>query len=180
MASLALGYIGFPAAMGWDYQSSAPGVFAHEEGHNFNRPHSPCGGAGSPDPSYPYIIALGYAKDGIIGVPGWDAFASSNNLKDQSAFTDIMGYCSNQWISDYVYTSELNYRAGLSFDVVSADAVNGTNSQDALLVWGRIENGNVILEPAFKVAATGIAPQTWALCLAGQGCSGPDPDDPTV
>ena len=154
-----LGFIGFPAAMGWDYQSSAPGVFAHEEGHNFNRPHSPCGGAGSPDPSYPYTIALGYAADGIIGVPGWDAFASSNNLKDQNTFTDIMGYCSNQWISDYVYTSELNYRQGLSFDVVSADVVNGTNTQDALLVWGRIENGSVILEPAFKVRATGIAPE---------------------
>ena len=146
--------------MGWDYQSSAPGVFAHEEGHNFNRPHSPCGGAGSPDPNYPYA-------GGVIGVPGWDVFASSNNLKRSisAILPDIMGYCSNQWISDYVYTSELNYRAGLSFDVVSADAVNGTNSQDALLVWGRIENGNVILEPAFKVKATGIAPQpgpyTW-------------------
>ncbi len=147
-----LGFVGFPAAIGWDYQSSAPGVFAHEEGHNFNRQHSPCGGASNPDLNYPYA-------GGLIGVPGWDVFASSNNLKDQNTFTDIMGYCPNQWISDYVYTSELNYRQGLSFDVVSADVVNGTSSQEALLVWGRIENGNVILGPAFKVAATGIAPQ---------------------
>jgi len=154
-----LGYIGFPAAMGWDYQGTAPSIFAHEEGHNFDRPHSPCGGAGSPDPAYPYTIAKGYPADGAIGVTGWDAFAASNNLKDEISFTDIMGYCSNQWISDYVYKAELNYREGLSFDVVSADVVNGTNSQDALLVWGRIENGNVVLEPAFKVPATGIAPQ---------------------
>ena len=153
-----LGFIGFPAAMGWDYQSSAPGVFAHEEGHNFNRPHSPCGGAGNPDPNYPY-------PGGLIGVTGWDAFASSGNLKDENTFTDVMGYCSSQWISDYVYKSELSYRASLSFDVVGADVANGTSTQDALLVWGRIENGNVILEPAFKVKATGIAPQpgpyTW-------------------
>jgi hypothetical protein len=157
-----LGFIGFPAAMGWDYQSSAPGVFAHEEGHNFNSQHSPCAPPGvtitGVDPAYPYPNA-------IIGVPGWDAFASSGNLKDENTFTDIMGYCSNQWISDYVYKSELSYRASQSFDVVGADVVNGTSNQDALLVWGRIENGNVILEPAFKVKATGIAPQpgpyTW-------------------
>ena len=153
-----LGFVGFPAAMGWDYQSSAPGVFAHEEGHNFNRPHSPCGGAGSPDPNYPY-------PGGLIGVAGWDVFASSNNFKDPdpnlspTPYTDIMGYCSKQWISDYVYKSELNFRAGLSFDVASADVVKTSEPQDALLVWGRIENDKVILEPAFKVRATGIAPQ---------------------
>jgi len=147
-----LGFIGFPAAMGWDYTSDAPEIFAHEEGHNFNRQHSPCGGAGNPDPNYPYA-------GGIIGVPGWDAFATSGNLKDQNTFTDVMGYCSNQWISDYVYMSELNYRASKSFDVASVSVSNDSDPQDALLVWGRIENGNVTLEPAFKVRATGIAPQ---------------------
>ncbi|HWZ84485.1 MAG TPA: IPT/TIG domain-containing protein [Terriglobales bacterium] len=58
-----LGWIGFPAAIGWDANGSFASVFAHEEGHNFNRPHSPCGGASSPDPNYPYPGA-------IIGVPG--------------------------------------------------------------------------------------------------------------
>ena len=151
-----LGWVGQPGAVGWDYQSSAPSVLAHEEGHNFGRPHSPCGGADSPDPSYPYA-------GGLIGVPGWDVFASSSNLKNKDTFTDVMGYCSNQWISDYVYTSELNFRASKSIDAVSADLSSGP--QDALLVWGRIENGNVILEPAFKVRNTGVAqevgPYTW-------------------
>ncbi len=151
-----LGFIGAPAAMGWDYQSSAPSVLAHEEGHNFGRPHSPCGGADSPDPNYPYA-------NGLIGVPGWDVFASSSNLKDKNTYTDIMGYCSTQWISDYVYNSELNFRASKSFDVVSADSTSST--PDALLIWGRIENGNVVLEPAFKVRNTGAAleagPYTW-------------------
>lgn len=154
-----LGFVGFPAAMGWDYTSDAAEVFAHEEGHNFNRPHSPCGGASGPDPNYPYTVALGYPSDGVIGVPGWDVFASSNNLKNQNTFTDVMGYCNNQWISDYVYKSELNYRATKSFDVVSADVVNGTNPPEGLLVWGRIENGTVTLEPAFKVPSTGVAPE---------------------
>jgi hypothetical protein len=146
-----IGYIGFPAAIGWDY-SSGPSVLAHEEGHNFGRQHSPCGGASNPDPNYPY-------SGGIIGVPGWDAFASSGNLKTLN-HTDIMGYCSNQWISDYVYTSILNFRANNSFDV--APDVVGSAGQEGLLVWGRIENGLTILEPAFRVPATGITPQAGA------------------
>ena len=92
-------------------------------------------------------------------MPGWDAFAASASLKDENSFTDIMGYCSNQWISDYGYMSELNFRFNGGFDVVSADVSNSSNPQNALLVWGRIVNGNVILEPAFKVHATGIAPE---------------------
>ena len=142
-----LGFIGFPAAMGWD-SFSVDAVLAHEEGHNFGRQHSPCGGASNPDPNYPY-------PGGIIGVPGWDAFATSSSLKPTTD-TDIMGYCSNQWISDYVYLSELNFRAGNGFDVAS-DVV--TKTGDGLLIWGRIEDGKVILEPAFEVPATGVAPE---------------------
>jgi Peptidase M66 len=150
-----IGYIGFPAAIGWDF-NSGPSVLAHEEGHNFGRPHSPCGGASNPDPNYPYA-------GGIIGVPGWDAFATSSNLKTSANHTDIMGYCSNQWVSDYVYTSILNFRANNSFDI--APDVVGAAGQEGLLVWGRIENGRAILEPAFRVPATGVVPQagpyTW-------------------
>ena len=146
-----LGYIGAPAAIGWDY-NGAEWVLAHEEGHNFGRQHSPCGGASNPDPAYPY-------PGGLIGVPGWDVFATSGNLKPTTD-SDIMGYCSNQWISDYVYKSVLNFRAaqGASFDVVPDVASNGANTntkKTGLLVWGRIEGGRMILEPAFRVSATG-------------------------
>jgi hypothetical protein len=146
-----LGYIGFPAAMGWDY-SSGPAVLAHEIGHNFGRQHSPCGGASNPDPNYPY-------PGGIIGVPGWDAFATSNNLKTSADHTDIMGYCSNQWVSDYVYISVLNFRLSSPIGMMASDVVGGNSTQEGLLVWGRIENGQVILEPAFRVPITGVAPQ---------------------
>src|SRR5579859_2395561 len=156
-----LGYIGAPAAIGWDY-AGAEWVLAHEEGHNFGRQHSPCGGASNPDPNYPY-------PGGTIGVPGWDAFAASDNLKPTTD-TDIMGYCSNQWISDYVYKSVLNFRAaqGTSFDVQADAVTNGAaagGTKEGLLVWGRLEGGRMILEPAFRVAAMGApvaaGPYTW-------------------
>jgi len=156
-----LGYIGAPAAIGWDH-SGAEWILAHEEGHNFGREHSPCGGASNPDPNYPYT-------GGTIGVPGWDAFATSGNLKPMND-TDIMGYCNNQWISDYVYKAVLNFRAaqGTSFDVQPDVATTGSapsGTKDGLLVWGRLEGGRMILEPAFRVAAIGVTvpegPYTW-------------------
>src|SRR5579871_93186 len=170
-----LGYIGAPAAIGWDVTNSGQAgtqwVLAHEEGHNFGRQHSPCGGAANPEPNYPYA-------GGTIGVPGWDVFVSSGNIKPITD-TDIMGYCSNQWISDYVYKSVLSFRASSSFDVqpdaASSAAIvqNPADPKEGLLVWGRIEKGKMILEPAFRVAATGAAiadgPYTWeAKNAAGQ------------
>ena len=145
-----LGFVGFPAAMGWDYASDAAEVFAHEEGHNFNRPHSPCGGAGNPDTNYPY-------PGGIIGVAGWDVFASSNNFKIRDSNLPPQSLHRRHGVLLEPVDQRLclqvraKYRATKSFDVMSADVVNGTSSQDGLLVWGRIENGTVTLEPAFKV-----------------------------
>ncbi len=58
-----------------------------------------------------------------------------------------MGYCSNEWISDYTYTGVLNYRSAHP-DVVTAFA---QAMQPCLLVWGRIVDGQPVLEPAFQV-----------------------------
>ncbi len=150
-----LGYVGWPVAIGWDVSGSFPAVFAHEEGHNFNRPHSPCGGAGSPDPNYPY-------PGGVIGVPGWDVFASSNNLKPAATYTDIMGYCSTQWISDYVYVSELNFRQGSPIGIIVPGPNTAVVQGEGLLVWGRIENGELTLEPAFRVPVKNSNQETGA------------------
>jgi len=162
-----LGYVGAPAAIGWDVTSSGRAgsqwVLAHEEGHNFGRQHSPCGDASNPDPNYPYA-------GGTIGVPGWDVFVPSGNIKPITD-TDIMGYCNNQWISDYVYKSVLSFRVSNSFDVVTQDSAMGAAlrtlavGKEGLLVWGRLEKGQMILEPAFRVVATSAAiaegPYTW-------------------
>lgn len=131
-----IGYIGGEAAVGWD-RAGADFVAAHEWGHNWGREHAPCGDPSSPDAHYPYA-------GGAIGVYGFDVAAQS--LKTPNA-TDIMGYCANEWISDYTYKGVLDWRAS------RADVAAGIGEavQPCLLVWGRIVDGEPVLEPAFQV-----------------------------
>jgi hypothetical protein len=123
--------------VGWDYLPSGDGVAAHEWGHNFSRNHAPCGTSG--DANYPYA-------GGVIGGFGWNP--GTNTIVPSNA-TDIMGYCSNNWISDYTWTAVMNHRGSAGFTAPAQGAVKG----DGLLVWGRVVNGDIQLEPAFRVTA---------------------------
>jgi hypothetical protein len=131
-----MGFVGHPVALGWDKLPSAASVAAHEWGHNWRRNHAPCGGASNPDAAYPYT-------GGTIGIIGYDLKAGV--LKPSSSH-DLMGYCNNEWISDYTYRGVMQYRSA------EADVGGslGAAIQPALVVWGRIENGEAILEPAFE------------------------------
>jgi hypothetical protein len=131
-----IGFVGLPVAIGWD-MPGADQVAAHEWGHNWGRQHAPCGQASNPDASYPYA-------NGAIGAYGFDVAAQSIR---PPASSDLMGYCSNEWISDYTYAGVLNYR-GTHADVEGAFA---QAMQPCLLVWGRIVDGQPVLEPAFQV-----------------------------
>ena len=141
-----MGYVGWPVAIGWDKLPSAASVAAHEWGHNWNRQHANCGGASNPDLQYPY-------DGGIIGVFGFDVGAGV--LKPPSSH-DLMGYCNDEWISDYTYRAVMQYRSS-GADVASAV---GEAIQPSLIVWGRIENGQPVLEPAFQATTRPSLPKS--------------------
>ncbi|WP_374535645.1 IPT/TIG domain-containing protein [Chitinimonas taiwanensis] len=98
-----LGYV--PGAEG-GYNRSSIGLearydddlstFLHELGHNFGRPHAPCGSAGNPDPGFPY--ANGQLGPTMIYDNIADKIATPSNT------SDVMGYCGGQWFSDYAYS----------------------------------------------------------------------------
>jgi hypothetical protein len=129
------GYVPGRAAIGWDHLPSGDRVAAHEWGHNFSRNHAPCGTSG--DTNYPY-------SGGVTNFWGWN---SLTNTLVSPTWTDVMGYCSNQWISDYNWAAVMQYRSS-SGGVSSPDAPG-----EGLLVWGRVVNGQIQLEPAFRVNA---------------------------
>lgn len=83
-ASVGIGFAG---------QESAS-TMAHEIGHAHGRHHAPCGGPQGVDPGYPYPQAQ-------IGVWGYDIFGKT--FISPTKGRDMMGYCPNEWVSDYTY-----------------------------------------------------------------------------
>jgi hypothetical protein len=134
-------------------ENYATETLAHELGHNWNRPHSPCGGPASVDPNFPYANAR-------IGVYGYDG-ATSRILS--SDMPDLMSYCwlplsfnistPRRWTSDYTYVNVLNYRQALG-DAAPASAAR----QECLIVWGRVTKNGIVLEPAFVTNTIPVLP----------------------
>ena len=90
---------------------------AHEIGHAHGREHAPCGGAQNTDPDFPY-------SSGSIGSWGYDIFAKT--LLSPTKGHDMMGYCENNWVSDYTYSALFDRIAALNGNPVSG--VTGTTS----------------------------------------------------
>ncbi|MDQ2767938.1 MAG: hypothetical protein M3Y30_12375 [Gemmatimonadota bacterium] len=130
-----ISYIGANASLGYDGASEVE-IISHELGHAWGRSHAPCGINGNTDPNYPYPM-------GNIGVYGMDV--SATTLYPPTT-AEVMSYCHPQWISDYTYTGVYNWRVGhpSAPDFVHAEL------QPCIIVWGRIADGRVMLEPSFQ------------------------------
>lgn len=135
-----LGYVGGRAAIGYDASQRAWETMAHELGHNFGLVHAPCGGPGGVDPLFPYI-------DGSIGAFGYDLLTGT--LKAPGSNKDLMTYCGPEWISDYHYRKVMDYRQARDWSVTGSEAPGVP--EPALLVWGRMHRGEMVLEPAFEL-----------------------------
>lgn len=141
-----LGYIGYPVSIGLSQDET----FAHEVGHNMSLRHAPCGGAGGPDPNFPY-------RDGGTGVWGYEPVYGS--IVDPGQHWDLMGYCNPSWVSDYSFVKALNWRiwTEIGRDAVDPAGDRGATAQ-TLLLRGRAVNGELVLEPAFLVETQPVLP----------------------
>ncbi|MET0411055.1 MAG: hypothetical protein ABW217_07150, partial [Polyangiaceae bacterium] len=108
------------AAMGLAFgDQNAAFTMLHEVGHNHGRPHAPCVPNGltiaDVDQQYPY-------EGGIVGVPGY--ISASDQLIGANEATDVMGYCRNQWLSDYTYRNLLNTVLQVNGNAQSSEVVS--------------------------------------------------------
>ncbi len=146
-------------AVGWDRMPGAPETLAHELGHNFGRRHVACGGAANPDLNYPY-------PNGSIGTYGFEV--DESQLKSPLVYKSFMSYCAPTWISDYTYEALLNFHLA-----VNPVPGNFQTPQDVLLVWGQMNRGELILEPAFRIKAPPVLPdKSGPYTLSGYDDSG--------
>ena len=161
-----LAFVPGRAAIAWDRMPSGARVAAHELGHSFGRRHAPCGGVASPDPFFPHPL-------GTIGVYGYDV---QTGILSPPGTSDLMGYCGFGWISDYNYSAILDYRAA-SGAVVAAGTIAARSAAartgQSLVVWGRIVDGQPVLEPAFTAETRPALPaQTGPYRVEGQTADG--------
>lgn len=144
-----LGYVGYPVSVGLARED----IYAHELGHNMNLWHAPCGGAGGPDPNYPY-------PNGGIGVWGYDIH--EHQLRDPDDYVDVMGYCGPDWISDYHFSRATLHRldddGGVQLDGGGA-VPGGRDRGEMLVVWGSVGDGQVQLDPSFLVDGPPVLPE---------------------
>lgn len=136
-----VGYLGTPAAMGYDRLPDAAQTLAHELGHNFGRAHAPCGNPAAPDAAFPTANA-------VLDVLGFDVQAG---VVRGAVYRDLMSYCTPEWITWYTYRAILDFRARQAPAPAAA-------AEPVLLVWGTVRDGEVVLEPAVELTGHAFLP----------------------
>ncbi len=142
-----IAYLGGWVSMGkaWDAE------VAHEVGHNLNLLHAPCGDAADADPDFPHL-------NGRLGAWGYDF--RDGTVVSASRRRDIMGYCYERaWLSDYFFEKVIDYRERVEGDQARALIAAERPRAEALVAWGGVVNGQLRLEPAFRVTAAARLPE---------------------
>ena len=135
-----IGYVPGRVALGWDSSTGWPRTMSHEIGHNFGRPHAPCGSVTGADANYPYAGGALGATPLVDSVPApLDVISPANQ-------TDIMGYCSGSWFSDYNYRLMQSHLESLPQASVALSQADSDRA-DLLQVAGSIGPAGVTLSP---------------------------------
>jgi len=135
------------SAIGWDAsRASWRRTFSHELGHNFSREHAPCGGVANPDPNYPY------ANGALSSTPLFDSLL--DDIVSPAGMSDIMGYCSGAWFSDYNFREVQRFVEAQPQPALSVQSAG--RATEILIVSGSIGPDGVRFNPVQRLR--GVAP----------------------
>lgn len=139
------------SAVGWDAsRASWRRTFSHELGHNFGREHAPCGSVANPDPNYPY------PNGALNGTPLFDSLL--DDIVSPAGMSDIMGYCSGAWFSDYNFREVQRFVEAQPQPALSIQSAERTS--EVVVVAGAIGADGVRIAPVQRLR--GVAPATQA------------------
>lgn len=165
-ASSVGGFVRGIARLGGPVSMGKPSIaeLAHEVGHNLNLDHAPCGNPLFVDPHFPH-------RGGGIGAWGYD-FRDGSVVVPETR-RDIMGYCYAQgWLSDYNFEKVISHRGSVEADARPAAA---QPPSEMLVLWGGVVDGELRIEPAFRVPSTERLPdRTGPYRLEGFGDGVPE------
>ena len=173
---VASGPTGSPGGGSWDTDASYGDWYgAHELGHTYGRSHVLCRGdeAGA-DASYPYPGGkIGGTSQFPTRFYGWD---TEQRVVYTPTWTDMMTYCSYEWLSDYGYKG---IRARLSIEGWSAaqapevlDASQAPAEYLAVFGLANLTQGTAELGTLLRWQTAGEPPTPsadWTLALRGSG-----------
>jgi hypothetical protein len=135
-------------------------LLAHELGHTLGRRHGSCGLVGD-DPEDPQALAG-------LGGAGFDLTTGRPVAGERH--WDIMSHCLPHWVSTSTYEAVLAFRAWEASSPAPAPARDQAGA--GLLVWGRVREGVIRLEPAFQVTGVSSPPPPGAFTLAFRDAAG--------
>ncbi|MCE2455336.1 MAG: hypothetical protein J4G12_05880 [Gemmatimonadetes bacterium] len=136
-----LGWVARPWSVGGDWDD----VMAHELGHNMSLYHAPCGGAGDPDPAFPY-------GEGDIGIWGYNV--EGGRLMPPFDFKDDMSYCDPTWVSDFHFQRAIEFRQTEPF----ADAAPADRIPRLYVSGGVIRGGGIEFYPSYVIESGPLTP----------------------
>jgi len=107
-------------------------TMVHELGHNFSRGHAPCGNPTAVDTSYPYANGV------LSSTPLYDS--NTGTLSSPNGQTDVMGYCSGTWFSDYNYRGTQTWLESNGYPLIAGAAAE----TDLLRIRGYVDAAGVV------------------------------------
>ena len=157
-----------PGNWGWDYDGSyADWYGGHEIGHTRGRYHAEfCGATGGA----PYPYTNGRISQALSGNTAFYGFDITTHVIYPPTWTDVMTYCSNEWVSDFTYEGIRNYLVGLGF--VSRQAAQVT-ANEFLAVQGMADlaNNTATLDSIYRISQNNTLPLPdpgdWTIALVG-------------